>query len=89
MPWRKGARVLYGGKRRPDLGALFFEPTILVDVDHTMKVMTDETFGPLVPIMRVRDADEAVRLANDSQYGLVCQHLHERFTAGRGACPAD
>jgi len=66
----KGALVLYGGKRRPDLGALFFEPTILVDVDHSMKVMTDETFGPLVPIMRVRDADEAVRLANDSEYGL-------------------
>ena len=66
----KGARVVYGGKRRPDLGALFFEPTILVDVDHTMQVMTDETFGPLVPIMKVRDADEAVRLANDSEYGL-------------------
>jgi acyl-CoA reductase-like NAD-dependent aldehyde dehydrogenase len=66
----KGARVIYGGKRRPDLGALFFEPTILVDVDHTMKVMTEETFGPLVPIMRVRDADEAIRLANDSEYGL-------------------
>ena len=66
----KGARVLYGGKRRPDLGPLFFEPTILVDVDHTMQVMTDETFGPLVPIMRVRDADEAIRLANDTPYGL-------------------
>lgn len=66
----KGARVLYGGKRRPDLGALFFEPTILVDVDHTMRVMTEETFGPVVPIMRVRDADEAIRMANDSEYGL-------------------
>ncbi|MFN8450232.1 MAG: succinic semialdehyde dehydrogenase [Anaerolineae bacterium] len=66
----KGARVLAGGKRRPDLGALFFEPTILVDVDHTMKVMTEETFGPIVPIMRARDADEAIRLANDSEYGL-------------------
>ncbi|MBI1257603.1 MAG: aldehyde dehydrogenase family protein [Chloroflexi bacterium] len=66
----KGARILYGGKRRPDLGPLFFEPTLLVDVDHTMHVMTDETFGPLVPIMRVRDADEAIRLANDTSYGL-------------------
>lgn len=66
----KGARVLSGGKRRPDLGALFFEPTILVDVDHTMKAMTEETFGPIVSIMRVRDADEAIRLANDSEYGL-------------------
>ncbi len=66
----KGARVIYGGKRRPDLGTLFFEPTILVDVDHSMKLMTEETFGPLIPIMRVRDANEAIRLANDSDYGL-------------------
>lgn len=67
---RKGARVVFGGKRRPDLGPLFFEPTILVDVDHTMQIMQDETFGPLIPVMRVADAQEAVRLANDSIYGL-------------------
>ncbi|MFN8529107.1 MAG: succinic semialdehyde dehydrogenase [Anaerolineae bacterium] len=66
----KGAQVVYGGKRRPDLGPLFFEPTILTNVDHTMRVMTEETFGPLVPVMKVRDVDEAVRLANDSEYGL-------------------
>ncbi len=66
----KGATLRYGGKRRPDLGALFFEPTILTEVDHTMRVMREETFGPIVPIMRVRDADEAVRYANDSPYGL-------------------
>lgn len=66
----KGAKVLFGGKRRPDLGPLFFEPTILVDVDHTMDVMREETFGPLIPIMRVANADEAIRLANDSEYGL-------------------
>jgi acyl-CoA reductase-like NAD-dependent aldehyde dehydrogenase len=66
----KGAKVLFGGKRRPDLGPLFFEPTILVDVDHTMDVMREETFGPLIPIMRVANADEAVQLANDSEYGL-------------------
>ncbi len=66
----KGARVLVGGRHRPDLGPLFYEPTVLVDVDHSMKVMQEETFGPLMPIMRVADADEAVRLANDSSYGL-------------------
>lgn len=66
----KGARVLVGGKRRPELGPLFFEPTVLVDVDHSMALMQEETFGPLVPIMRVRSADESVRLANDSVYGL-------------------
>ncbi len=65
----KGARVINGGSEVPGPGR-FFEPTVLVDVDHTMKCMTEETFGPTLPIMKVRDADEAVRLANDSPYGL-------------------
>jgi acyl-CoA reductase-like NAD-dependent aldehyde dehydrogenase len=64
-----GARVLVGGGRRDENGH-FFEPTVLVDVDHNMACMREETFGPTVPIMRVRDAEEAVRLANDSPYGL-------------------
>ena len=64
-----GARVLAGGGRRDENGH-FFEPTVLVDVNHTMACMREETFGPTVPIMRVRDAEEAVRLANDSPYGL-------------------
>lgn len=66
----KGAEVLFGGKTRPELGPLFHEPTILVNVDHSMDIMTEETFGPVLPIMKVRDADEAVRFANDSVYGL-------------------
>jgi acyl-CoA reductase-like NAD-dependent aldehyde dehydrogenase len=65
----KGARVLTGGAPVPGPGR-FYPPTVIVDVDHTMKVMTEETFGPLLPIMEVADADEAVRLANDSPYGL-------------------
>ena len=66
---QKGARVLAGGSEAPGPGR-FFEPTVLVDVDHSMKCMTEETFGPTLPIMKVRDADEAVRLSNDSNYGL-------------------
>lgn len=66
----KGARLLHGGQRRPDLGPLFFEPTLLVDVNHTMDVMRDETFGPIIAVQRVHSVDEAVRLANDSCYGL-------------------
>ncbi len=67
----KGARVLVGGKRGGEgSGGDFFEPTVLVDVDHTMKIMTEETFGPTLPIMKVVDEEEAVRLANDSIYGL-------------------
>jgi acyl-CoA reductase-like NAD-dependent aldehyde dehydrogenase len=67
---QRGARVLTGGQELPGSGR-FFEPTVLVDVDHSMKIMTEETFGPTLPIMKVRDADEAVRLANDSPYGLA------------------
>jgi acyl-CoA reductase-like NAD-dependent aldehyde dehydrogenase len=65
----KGARVLVGGRARSGPG-LFYEPTVLVDVDHTMKIMREETFGPTLPIMRIADVEEGVRLANDSPYGL-------------------
>jgi acyl-CoA reductase-like NAD-dependent aldehyde dehydrogenase len=65
----KGARALTGGRRRPGKG-MYYEPTVLVDVDHTMKAMTEETFGPTLPIMKVADAEEALTLANDSPYGL-------------------
>jgi succinate-semialdehyde dehydrogenase/glutarate-semialdehyde dehydrogenase len=66
----KGATILAGGRRSDSLGRLFFEPTVLTDVTHDMTIMRDETFGPVLPIMRVRDEEEAVRLANDSTYGL-------------------
>jgi acyl-CoA reductase-like NAD-dependent aldehyde dehydrogenase len=66
----KGARTLTGGHAKEDGGGRFYEPTLLVDVDHTMKIMTEETFGPTLPIMKVADAEEALRLANDSPYGL-------------------
>jgi betaine-aldehyde dehydrogenase len=64
-----GARALTGGKRVEGPGD-YFEPTVLVDVDHSMKVMREETFGPVVGVMKVRDSEEALRLANDSRYGL-------------------
>jgi acyl-CoA reductase-like NAD-dependent aldehyde dehydrogenase len=65
----KGAKVLTGGHPRPGAGR-FYEPTVLVDVDHTMDCMMEETFGPTLPIMRISDVEEGVRLANDSPYGL-------------------
>ncbi|MFI6095022.1 succinic semialdehyde dehydrogenase [Lentzea sp. NPDC051213] len=65
----KGARVLVGGQASPGPGR-FFEPTLLADVDHTMKCMREETFGPTLPVMKVATAEEAVRLVNDSSYGL-------------------
>jgi len=70
----KGAKVLHGGKQPPGQEferGFFFEPTVLVDVNHDMKVMREETFGPVAPIMAVASLDEAIEYANDSPYGLV------------------
>jgi acyl-CoA reductase-like NAD-dependent aldehyde dehydrogenase len=64
-----GARALTGGERIAGPGS-FYQPTVLVDVDHSMACMTEETFGPTLPIMKVSSVAEAVRLANDSPYGL-------------------
>src|SRR5215207_8574890 len=65
----RGARVLTGGERLDRAGD-WYPPTVLADVDHSMRVMVEESFGPVVGVMKVRDAEEAVRLANDSRYGL-------------------
>jgi acyl-CoA reductase-like NAD-dependent aldehyde dehydrogenase len=67
---KKGAKVLTGGKPAEGAGR-FYEPTVLVDVDHTMDCMTEETFGPTLPIMKVGSPEEAVKLANESPYGLA------------------
>jgi acyl-CoA reductase-like NAD-dependent aldehyde dehydrogenase len=65
----KGAKIEVGGKRLADAGQ-FLEPTVLTNVDHSMKIMREETFGPTLPIMRVETEGEAIRLANDSSMGL-------------------
>ncbi len=66
----KGARVLTGGRRLPGPG-YYFQPTVLVDVDHSMSVMMEESFGPVIGIMPVDSEEEAIRLMNDSPYGLT------------------
>jgi succinate-semialdehyde dehydrogenase/glutarate-semialdehyde dehydrogenase len=66
----KGANVLVGGRRNPRLAGLYFEPTVMTGVTHDMALMREETFGPVLPIVRVRDVDEAVARANDTSYGL-------------------
>jgi acyl-CoA reductase-like NAD-dependent aldehyde dehydrogenase len=77
----KGAKVLVGGHRLAGSGR-FFEPTVIVDVDHSMACMRDETFGPTLPIMKVADAEEAIRLANDSDYGLQASVWTRDVTRG-------
>lgn len=67
----RGARVLTGGTRLPELGPNFYAPTVLTDVSHAMRVMREETFGPVLPIMAFDTDEEAVALANDSDYGLA------------------
>jgi succinate-semialdehyde dehydrogenase/glutarate-semialdehyde dehydrogenase len=67
---KKGATVRLGGQRNRALGELFYEPTVLTEVTHEMDIMREETFGPVLPIARVADENEALRLANDSEYGL-------------------
>jgi betaine-aldehyde dehydrogenase len=74
-----GAKVLAGGQRPPDKKRGFFlEPTVLVDVNHSMKIMQEETFGPTIPIMPYDTFDEAIALANDTEYGLgACLYTHD------------
>ena len=66
----RGAKLLAGGRRRPDLGPNFLEPAVITNVDQSMKIMREETFGPVLAIQAVANADEAVALANDSPFAL-------------------
>lgn len=87
-----GARALTGGRRAPELDGPFYEPTVLADVTAEMTVMREETFGPVLPLMTFKTEEEAIRLANDSQFGLTAsvwtkdvrrgKRIAERIEAG-------
>ena len=88
----RGARLLVGGGRGRSVHGSFHEPTVLDKVDHTMELMREETFGPVLPLMTFRTEEEAVALANDSPYGLTAsvwtrdirrgERVAERLEAG-------
>jgi len=79
----RGAQVRTGGHRLDSAGGWFHEPTIVTGVDHSMKVMRDETFGPVLPIMTFKTDAEAIRLANDSLYGLTASVFTSNIDRGK------
>ncbi|HKV62276.1 MAG TPA: aldehyde dehydrogenase family protein [Candidatus Acidoferrum sp.] len=78
----RGAKVLCGGDPRPDLGPNFFEPTVISAVDSTMKLFQEETFGPILAIQVVKDAEEAIKRANDSPFALAASIWTKKKTHG-------
>jgi acyl-CoA reductase-like NAD-dependent aldehyde dehydrogenase len=79
----RGARVLTGGQRPDNLSGFFYPPTVLTNVDHGMAIMRDETFGPVLPVMTFKTEEEAIRLANDSVYGLTASVWTKNIARGR------
>lgn len=80
---RRGARVTTGGRRAPNLAGTFYEPTVLTGVDHSMDIMREETFGPVLPIMTFKTDADAVALANDSVYGLTASVWTKDIARGK------
>jgi len=84
---RKGAEIRCGGTIETHGGGTWIRPTVLTGVDHSMLVMTEETFGPVIPVMSYQDVDEAIKLANDTKYGLsasvIGPDIDENVTVGR------
>ena len=80
---KRGASALIGGRRAVNLDGSFYQPTVLTGVDHSMEVMREETFGPVLPIMTFKADDEAVKLANDSIYGLTASVWTKDIARGK------
>ncbi|HKO59793.1 MAG TPA: aldehyde dehydrogenase family protein [Pyrinomonadaceae bacterium] len=79
----RGARILVGGERVRDVDGYFYAPTVLTGVDHSMTIMREETFGPLLPIQTFKTEEEAIRLANDTVFGLTASVWTKDIARGR------
>ncbi|MBV8397144.1 MAG: aldehyde dehydrogenase family protein [Acetobacteraceae bacterium] len=82
---KKGAKVVTGGKRAAQ-GGSFFEPTVLTDVTTDMVITNEETFGPVAPLYRFKTDDEAIGMANDTEFGLAA-YFYSRDIGSSGASP--
>jgi len=80
---QRGAKILTGGRRGQNPDGFFYPPTVLTNVHHDMTIMRDETFGPILPVMTFETDDEAVKLANDSIYGLTASVWTKNIARGR------
>ncbi len=80
---REGANILTGGRRNPDLAGLFYEPTVITGVNNRMRAMQEETFGPTLPIATFKTEEEAIELANDSEFGLTASVWTRNIARGR------
>jgi acyl-CoA reductase-like NAD-dependent aldehyde dehydrogenase len=80
---KRGAQIHTGGRRHPGFKGSFYEPTVLTNVDHNMEIMCEETFGPVLPIMTFKSDAEAVRLANQSIFGLTASVWTKNIARGR------
>lgn len=78
----KGATIVVGGKSLEEHGGIFFTPTVMKDVDPSMLIMQEETFGPVAPVQKVETVDEAIALANDTDYGLAAYVFTENVAQG-------
>jgi succinate-semialdehyde dehydrogenase/glutarate-semialdehyde dehydrogenase len=79
----EGAKILTGGKRNAKFKGSFFEPTVIGDADNSMRAMREETFGPTLPIAVFKTEEEAIRLANDSEFGLTASVWTKDLTKGK------
>ena len=78
-----GAKIETGGRRNPSLEGLFYEPTVISNANNDMRAMQEETFGPTLPICTFSTEEEAIRLANDSEFGLTASVWTRDYTKGK------